>query len=139
MEASLWAALIAGVVSLAGAIVTGRLNRATVKAEKTLPPYDVLAGRVTVLEEQAEKDRLALIRARERADEIEARAEALETCYEKMERTMQAQQEWIKEAVALAEITGAISRLAEPPDWIDLESESMRQRREEMRNRHEPE
>lgn len=135
---AVFVAVISAISAIAGAIITGRGNSRTVEMERTLPPYDSLAARVTDIDktllQAAERER----EAREKMEAMEDRAEKLEECYAKMERTVLAQQEWIKEAVALAEITGAIARLSQPPDWIDFESESMRQRREEMRNRYGP-
>lgn len=140
---AVFVAVISAASAVAGAIITGRGNARTVEMEKTLPPYEALAARVgdidQMLRDAAAREREARERereARDKLDQVEERAEKLEDCYDKMERVILAQQDWIKEAVALAQITGAIAQLSAPPDWIDLDTPSMRQRREEMRKRH---
>lgn len=124
METTLIAALIAGVVSLSGAVITGRLNRQTVKAEKTLPPYDALAARVSALEKQAEKDRMALRRAKDRADCLEERVDELSD-------RLDADRAWIRRIIAVAESHGTLDRIRPLPDWLDAESDSMRQQRDD--------
>lgn len=135
---AVFVAVTSAVGAIIGAVATGRANRRTVAAERKLPPYDVLAARVsdfdTTLLEAAETNR----ESRRKIDSLEDRIGSLEECYEKMEHILEMQREWIQEAVALAEITGAIAKLATPPESVDLHSESMQQHREEARRRHGP-
>lgn len=138
MDAAVIAAVASGVLGLSVAVVTGLLNLRKVRQEKTLPSYEVLAGRVSHFDSDLRRAEEREREARDRTERMEVRLEKLEDCYDKMESILEAQQEWIKQAVALAEITGAIAQLAEPPAWIDLDTPSMRQRRTEMRKRYDP-
>lgn len=124
METTLIAALIAGVVSLSGAVITGRLNRQTVKAEKTLPPYDVLAARVSTLETEAQQARDVLREERRRTTCLE---EAVDSLKERLDED----REWIRRVVKIAENHGTLDRIWPLPAWLDLASDSMEQQRED--------
>lgn len=136
MDNAVLTAVIAGVVAILVAAMTGWLNRRTVLEEKTVPSYDSLAARVASIDEALLQSDERYKKARAQIEALEARAECLEDRYEELQEQLSYDRDWIKQAVALAEITGAIVRLGTVPDWIDLDSDSMRQRREEMRERY---
>lgn len=134
-----WIAIIAGLFAVASAAVTGRLNWKTVRQEKTLPPYEVLAKRVSGVETDliaARKEVEKLEDDREKwqgqAADLERRAGCLETGQRKLEEELGEDREWIKRVIVVAEARGALDFISPLPEWVDLGSESMRKRRERL-------
>lgn len=127
---------LALVASIVVARVTAKGNQRVSELDRELPPYDALAARTSDLEALTKELEKEIRAERKAADE---RTKCLETAVDDLRNVLATvrdeldeDREWIKDTVVVAEQRGATEYITPIPAWIDLDSESMRQRRRRM-------